>query len=217
MPTETELPVDGRRARRERSRVAVIDAVFALVGDGEVPPSVEQVAERSGVSVSSIFRMFDGLDDMRSQAFEQFERRYSHLLTLEFDESTDRSTRIDRLVSARVALYDDAGPLMRIARQRALDHAPMAERVQTQRAILAAQVEQCLGVDVRGWTAAEAANLIALVDATTSPEAFEVLRGAHDRTSRQIEQSWRRAVAVLVAGWFDNPIEPQTSTQGATT
>lgn len=212
MASAVSPPVDGRRARRERSRAAVIDAMFALVIDGKVPPSVEQVADRSGVSVSSIFRMFDGLDDMRNQAFEQFQLRYSHLLELDVDESALRNDRIGRLVRARVELYSAAGPLMNMARQRALDHEPFADRISAQRTLLAEQAQQCLRPETSSLTPAEAANLVALVDVTTSPEAFGVLGAAHARTRRQIEQTWRRAVAALVASWCDTPKVSSTPT-----
>lgn len=211
MSVDAPHAVDGRRARRERSRVAVIDAIFALVTDGKVPPPVEQIAERSGVSVSSIFRMFDGLEDMRNQAFEQFEARYSHLLEMTVDEHAPRGERIERLVRARIELYGAAGPLMKMARQRSLDHHPLADRITTQRALLAEQVQQCLRFETERLTPAEAANLVALVDATTSPEAFDVLGAAHARTRRQIEQTWRRAVAGLVASWCDTQNPPITS------
>jgi len=216
MSTETAPTADGRRARRERSRAAVIDAVFALVADGKVPPSVEQVADRSGVSVSSIFRMFDGLDDMRNRAFEQFEVRYSHLFGMTVDERAPRSERIDCIVRTRVELYAAAGPLMKMARQRSLDHGPLADRVSAQRALLAEQAQQCLRAETANLTPAEAANLVALIDAITSPEAFDLLGAAHARTRRQTEQTWRRAVAALVASWCDAP-KPSRSTNTETT
>ena len=81
----------------------MIDAVFALIQDGKGPPDAEQVAERSGVSVSSIFRMFDGLDDMRQAAVEQFEQRYSHLLVVDFDDEAPRRQRIARLARSRIS------------------------------------------------------------------------------------------------------------------
>jgi DNA-binding transcriptional regulator YbjK len=210
-------PIDGRRARRERSRAAVIDAVFGLIDDGKVPPSVEQVAERSGVSVSSIFRMFDGLDDMRRHAFEEFEVRYSHLLKVDFDDSATRSDRIERLVGARTELYAAAGSLMAMARQRALDHEPIANRVGAQRVLLAEQTQQCLRAETRALTPTVAANLVALVDATTSPESFELLRASHARTRRQIERTWRRAVAALVADWCDDTSVSNTGTSNTGT
>ena len=201
-------PVDGRRARRERSRAAVIDAIFALVDDGKVPPSVEQIADRSGVSASSIFRMFDGLDDMRSQAFQQFETRYAHLLASDVDETMDVADRVDQLVRARLELYGAAGPLMSLARQRTLDHEPVADRVGAQRMLLAEQTQRHFRPETQHLTPAEAANFVAFIDATTSPEAFEVLRASHGRTRRQIERTWRRALVALVDAWCDTTTDP---------
>lgn len=204
---------DGRRARRERSRAAVIDAVFALVQDGKVPPSVEQVASRSGVSVSSIFRMFDGLDDMRGQAVEQFEHRFAHLLAADFDEDLPLDQRIDRFVRRRIELSEAAGPLLRVARQRTLDSELVVERVASYRSHLALQTQRCFAAESKHLTPAEAANLIALIDTATTPDAFDLLSATHARTPRQISQTWRRSIAALIEGWSGRPPNP---TQGAT-
>ncbi|MFT4866813.1 MAG: TetR/AcrR family transcriptional regulator of autoinduction and epiphytic fitness [Ilumatobacter sp.] len=109
MVTQPEAPGDGRRARRARSRVAVIDAVFALVRDGKVPPTVEDVADRAGVSVSSIFRNFDGLDDMQRQAFDVFRERYVHLFDPVVDAGAPRAERVAKHVRARLGLLTVAG------------------------------------------------------------------------------------------------------------
>jgi hypothetical protein len=44
--TEELTRVDGRTARRERNRAAVIDALFSLIDEGHVPPSTDEIAER---------------------------------------------------------------------------------------------------------------------------------------------------------------------------
>ncbi|MEP1125795.1 MAG: hypothetical protein ABJH68_18090, partial [Ilumatobacter sp.] len=202
----------GRRARRDRSRAAVIDAVFALIQHGKVPPSAEDVAECSGVSVSSIFRMFDGLDDMRQAAFERYEHDYAHLVATEFTDDPTRLDRIDRLVRARLELYEATASVLRFARQRALDHESNAARVGLQRTRLADQVQRCLSDETRQLTPVAAANLVAAVDALTAPEAFDVLSAAHGRTSRQIGAIWRRSLAALVADWCDGVPDEGVST-----
>ncbi len=204
-----DTPIDGRRARRERSRAAVIDAVFDVVNDGKVPPTVEDVAARAGVSVSSIFRNFDGLPDMQRQAFDTFQHRFSHLLEMTVDTGAPRAERIGELVRARVDLYTAAGPLMHIARQRALDYQPMADGVGRMRSRLADQTRRTFASEVRRLTPSEAANLVAIVDASTSPEAFEVMSAAHGRTSRQIARTWTAAVAALLTSWT----EPEEETR----
>ena len=49
---------DGRHERRARNRDAVVDALLALVGDGDLAPSAEAVAARAGLSSRSLFRYF---------------------------------------------------------------------------------------------------------------------------------------------------------------
>ena len=216
MSSNPVASADGRRVRRERSRAAVIEAVFELVLSGNGPPTVEQIAERSGVSASSIFRMFDGLDDMRAHAFEQFEHRYAHLLAANFAPDEGRSLRIDRLVRMRVDLYVGAGPLLTMVRHRAFDHESIADRVRMNRRRLADQVWSCFAAETTQLTRAESANLVALVDATPSPEAFEVLGAAHARTRRQIERTWRRAVTGLTDAWCSEGSGPPVTDATAT-
>ena len=201
MVTQPEAPVDGRRARRARSRVAVIDAVFALVRDGKVPLTVEDVAERAGVSVSSIFRNFDGLDDMQRQAFDVFGERYVHLFDPVVDAGAQRGERVAQHVRARLGLLTVAGPMMQIARQRALDYQPMAEGVGLSRSQLSDQARAHFASEAAQLSPAEAANLIAVIDAMTSPEAYEVLQAAHGRSDRQISRSLTRSLTAILDGW----------------
>ena len=201
MGNAAETAIDGRHARRERSRIAVIDAVFALVRDGKVPPTVEDVAERAGVSVSSVFRNFDGLDDMQRQAFDVFQERYAQLFESVTSSAMPRPERVTAHVRSRLALYDAAGPMMHVARQRALDYLPMAEGVGRSRSRLADQTRQHFGPEAAFLTPAEAANLLSVIDSMTSPDAYEVMGAANGRSHRQIGRAWTVALDALLAGW----------------
>lgn len=192
--------VDGRHARRQRSREAVIDAVFDLVAEGKIPPTVDDVADRAGVSVSSVFRNFDGLNDMQRRALEEFQPRFAPLFEVE-DADGAQAERIRSHVRARVELCEVAGGLMRIGRARALDHEPLVEGTADLRARFADQTRQRFATEINQFTPAEAANLTALIDATTSPEAFDVMSAAHARTPRQIAKTWTTALDVLLAQW----------------
>lgn len=201
MVTLPEPPIDGRRARRERSRVAVIDAVFTLVRNGKVPPIAEDVAEQAGVSVSSIFRNFDGLDDMQRQAFDVFRERYAHLFDPVVDSAAPRAERVAKHVRARLDLLTVAGPMMQIARQRALDYQPIAEGVGRGRSQLSDQARAHFASEAAQLSPAGAANLLAVIDAMTSPEAYEVLQAAHGRSDRQISRSWNCSLTAILDRW----------------
>src|SRR5690606_12657488 len=50
--------LDGRLARSERSRAAIVDAMLELVGEGVPYPTAEQVAARARVGIRTVFRHF---------------------------------------------------------------------------------------------------------------------------------------------------------------
>ena len=196
----TDPRADGRHARRERNRQAVIDAAFELIQEGKVPPSVDDVAVRAGVSVSSIFRNFDGLADVQRQALDVFHPRFGHLFVVDPGEE-GRPERVRAHVRSRIQLCELAGSLLLLARSRALDHQPMVEGMSRLRQRLADQTRERFRIELRSLTPTEASNLAALIDSTTSPEAFDVMRGGHARSSRQIDKTWVSALDALLEQW----------------
>lgn len=196
---ENEAPVDGRRARRERGRATVIDAAFELAHEGKLPLTTELVAERSGVSVASIFRYFDGLDDLQYQAYGRFRERYAPLVRV-VDAGT-RGQRIDAFIASRLDLFEQAGAIMALGRLRALEHRPLLEAMTETKAALADQVRGTFGPEAAGATPGRTAELVATIDAFTSPEAWDVLRREHSRSRAQIEHTWRRGLAALIDDW----------------
>ncbi len=196
---EHEVPIDGRRARRERSRNAVIDAAFALAEEGKLPLTTELVAERSGVSAASIFRYFDGLDDLQYQAYGRFRDRYAPLV--QTIAGGARTERIEAFVGSRLDLFEQAGAIMALGRLRALEHQPLLEASTEVKAALAEQVRGTFAAETAGASPARSAELVAIIDAITSPEAWDVLRRSHSRSRTQIARTWRRVVAVLIDDW----------------
>lgn len=190
-------PPDGRNARRQRSRTAVIDAVFSLIEEGKVPPSVDDIAERAGVSVSSIFRNFDGLADMQRQALDRAHQRWAPSFEVD-DAAEPLADRIRSHVRSRVDLFETGGALMRVARGRALDHDPIVEGVARLRARFADQTRSRFATEIHQLTPAAAADLVAIVDTVTSPEAYDLMTAGHARTSKQISRAWLGALTTLL-------------------
>lgn len=58
MTTPVEPKVDGRRARRERSREAVVEALLDLIREGRGVPSARDIAEKAGVTERTLFNLF---------------------------------------------------------------------------------------------------------------------------------------------------------------
>lgn len=176
----------------------MIDAMFSLLQDGKVPVSAELVADRAGVSVASVFRYFDGLDDLQYQTFERFRERFEPLVVVTPGAGT-RAGRIAAFVDSRLDLYEQAGAIMAVGRLRALEYEPLVAASAEMRGLLADQVRSVFAADVA--TVGSGPDLVAVIDALTSLESWDVMRRAHARSRRQIERAWHQGIDAVIAAW----------------
>jgi len=110
LPHESTVQTDGRRAARERNRLAVVDALLDLYAEGNLRPDAQEVAERSGVSRRSVFRYFDDRDDLDRTAIERQQQRVWHLVEIAGVGEGPLEERIARIAEQRVALFHELGP-----------------------------------------------------------------------------------------------------------
>ncbi|GIF72492.1 TetR/AcrR family transcriptional regulator [Asanoa siamensis] len=64
MAAYPEERVDGRTARAERTRAAIVDAHLALIGEGDLKPTGERIAERAGVSLRALWTNFKDMETL---------------------------------------------------------------------------------------------------------------------------------------------------------
>jgi AcrR family transcriptional regulator len=174
--TVTPTDLDGRRARRDRNREAVVDALLELFREGDLSPSVAEVADRSGVSLRSVFRYFDDLDEMGRIAIQRHTEKVRHLFDLPGLGQGDRADRIDRLVRHRLALYEQVAPIVRATLLRAPFQPVLAAGLATRRAFMRKQLEAQFAPELNSLSAAERSIVATAADLLTSFESIESLR-----------------------------------------
>ena len=69
-PAEAET-IDGRRARSERSKQAIIEASLALMEEGNLIPTAQQISDKAGVGIRSFFRHFEDMETLFATIDEQ--------------------------------------------------------------------------------------------------------------------------------------------------
>jgi TetR/AcrR family transcriptional regulator, regulator of autoinduction and epiphytic fitness len=74
-----QADVDGRRARAERTREAIVSALLGLLAEGDLKPSADRVAERAGVSRRVIFQHFSDLEELLTHASMRW---FEHVQTI---------------------------------------------------------------------------------------------------------------------------------------
>ncbi|MEO1061822.1 MAG: TetR/AcrR family transcriptional regulator [Actinomycetota bacterium] len=193
-----DRPVDGRRARRERGRLAVIDATIDLVLLGGGPPSADQVAERAGVSEASLFRYFDTLDDLRHQAIGRYLERHDHLMEVPDIGEHALDRRVRDLVAARLRYYETVQPMATLARRQAPEVPEVAATLARVRATLADQVAQHFEPELRSFRPGPRAERVAVLAALTSFESWQLL-GEQGLDAAGIGRAWRRSLTDLLA------------------
>ncbi len=67
--TKTEVP-DGRRVRGHENRRKIIEAMLAIINEGTISPSAEEVATRANVGLRTVFRHFDDMDSLYRELSE---------------------------------------------------------------------------------------------------------------------------------------------------
>jgi AcrR family transcriptional regulator len=110
-----QLPLhDGRLARGERARAAIVDALLALIESGELRPSAARIAQRAGVSLRSVFQHFSAVESLFAAAASRQTERLAPLAGAVPDEGPFER-RLDAFVRKRARLLDAISPVRRAA------------------------------------------------------------------------------------------------------
>lgn len=99
---------DGRRLRSERSRQAIIDAMLQLVEEGVLVPTAQQVSERAGVGIRSVFRHFSDMESLFATADTKIRDQYQGLFA-GGDREGSLDERLLHAVEQRALAYDAIG------------------------------------------------------------------------------------------------------------
>ena len=163
--------LDGRVQRAVRSRAAVVDAILDLLSEGHSQPTAQMVAERSGVSVRSIFRLFDDMASLhRAAAERQAERVMGMLVPLPSEGPVaDRRGGPRGQPPRRVR---DHQPVRRVAVRAAATSPPIADELRRVAELFRGQVASTFRAELAG----SGPEVLDALDLAASWEAWERLR-----------------------------------------
>ena len=85
------LVEDGRVRRSRETRARLIEATWALLGEGNWRPTAREIARRTGVSQRTVFAHFGTLNDLMSEAASRHA-----------DEATGAARRLAMSLPARL-------------------------------------------------------------------------------------------------------------------
>jgi AcrR family transcriptional regulator len=187
---------DGRRLRRERNRDAVVEALLAIVAEGDLAPGADDVAARAGLSARSLFRYFDDIDDLCRAAIARQHERVAELLTDAVDTTGSFVERAAHVVEHRIRLFDAMGEVGRLARARAPFQPLVAAELTAARHFLRDRMAAAMGPELAASGAA-GERLLDAADVLCSFESYRILRDDHGRSRRAALDTMTGGVVAL--------------------
>ena len=187
---------DGRTLRAERTRAAVVEAHLELLDEGNLRPTVEEVAQRAGVSSRSVFQHFEDREALfAAVSARQAERIAPLRRALRTDGPFEE--RLEAFLDQRVAVLEFVTPVRRAAlldepfSQVAADSLAAIRRLGAEeaRAVFAPELARAPEPD------ATATALVAI----TSWSAWEAMRRHERRSVEEARSALRRAIRALLA------------------
>jgi AcrR family transcriptional regulator len=201
---------DGRIARGERNRDALVEALVSLLEAGETKPTARRIASRAGLSLRTVFAHFDDVESLYAAIAERQRDRFRHLYApIPADQPLE--ARIDALVARRAELFESIAPVRRASLHVSAGSPALARNLRQAAAALRRQVESSFAPELaraaaggpngpargrRTAARAPAGDAVTAVDVATGWETWDALRTTHGLSVA----ATRRVMALLVAG-----------------
>ena len=189
---------DGRRARGERTRLAVLEALLHLVEQGELRPTAQAVAEEAGVALRTVYHHFEDVEALRRMALDLQLRRHSELLA-PVDQKADLDDRIRVVARQCRKLFEAVTPIRRAAMFDEQSSPEMAEGLRRARLVRRNFVTGAFGAEL-AKRSAEGRTLHDAIDAATSWESWYYTRSSLDRSAGAAEKILALTLHDLLTG-----------------
>ena len=191
------MTVDGRTARAMRTRRAVVDAFLALLGEGDLRPSGERIAERAGVSLRALWANFTDLETLYAAAGQrQLERQWE--MARRIDPVLPLDRRVEALCRQRAQILEFLAPVARAAQLREPFSPQLRANRFRQYEVAKEELAELFATELSAAGPNAVELLHALVGATTWP-AWSALRDDLQLSAAAARQVMARTVRALLS------------------
>ena len=171
----------------------MVDAILDLLIQGETRPTAQQVSDRSGVSMRTIFRLFDDMTSLHQAAIERQADRVLALM-VPLPDTGPLAMRVEAVVTSRARVFEAISPVRRAAVRLAATSPNIATELGRAAELFRAQVAEALRRELD-----RDPGTLDAVDLVTSWEAWERLRTVQGLTVRQAGAVVRLTLTALLS------------------
>ena len=185
---------DGRVLRGERSREAIVAALFELIGQGFPQPTAEQVAKLAGVQVRTVFRHFADMETLHLALATRLRAELRADFEADFAPGSP-SDRARELVNRRARLYERMAPYKRSGNTQRWRYDFLQKQHEQFIRELRAQLFEVLPELEKAPS-----SVVAALELVTSFEAWDRLRTDQHLGFERARAAVQEAVSALLSG-----------------
>jgi AcrR family transcriptional regulator len=127
--------IDGRAARAERTRKAIVEAHIALIDAGDLKPTGERIAERAGVSLRTLWTNFKDMETLFAATGERIIAQQDGMYR-RIPADLPLARRVTEFCAQRSRVLEMLAPQARASQLRE----PFSEQLRRNRAAIIARV-----------------------------------------------------------------------------
>ncbi len=184
---------DGRAARSQRTRIAVVDALLDLLHAGALRPTAREIANRAGVSLRSVYVHFDDLEDL----FLAAALRQRELVPRSARARPVKGTcteRADALAAARGRIHEAMGPVRRAAALQEPSSPTLSRLHERFRRAACADAARMFATELDPLPPRERTRRLAVIDCLLGGATWDLMRTAHGLGHHDARDAIARAV-----------------------
>lgn len=189
--------IDGRVARSLRTRRAIVEALIALLHEGIVQPTVEEIAARAGVAPRTVFQHYPDREALHAAVAVWMRDRLVDLMG-EVDADASFDERLDAVVVQRVRVYEWLTPVRRSALLLEPTLPSIRASLAEIRAFKRAAAERVFAAELERPAGGERAAAAAALGVVTSWSAWDALRSQQGLDVAEAAAALRHAIRAVL-------------------
>ncbi|MEX1217506.1 MAG: TetR/AcrR family transcriptional regulator [Acidimicrobiales bacterium] len=168
--------VDGRTARRDRGRAAVLEAALELFEEDNLEPTPEQIAHRAGLSTRSVYRYFTDREELVRAVVAHKQMKILPFFQIEEVGRGTQQLRLTRFVDSRLQVYEAIGASARAMAIKASSDPVIREQVEFRKSIFRQQIEVQFAIELNEMNRQKRISTLNAIDVLTQVESLDRLR-----------------------------------------
>jgi AcrR family transcriptional regulator len=167
--------VDGRSRRRINSFDRAVDALLDLIDSGNPTPTAQDIAERSGISVRTVFRLTEDIESLHGAAVMRQMERTAHLY-VRLPNTGSVIHRARALVKNRSAVFETIAPIRQVGDRLANASPQIADGLRLHHLVLRMQIEELFAAELQAMSPVRRETVTTALDVAASWETWDQLR-----------------------------------------